>query len=107
VWSALPRPVVGGKLPRARLSRNGAIDPKKENNARVSVLVTGRQSGMRMRVATSAYLALAIGSISLFLIASAAPGEAKNAINRLALSTFRAGHDGGREHLGNWISGPG
>jgi hypothetical protein len=53
-----------------------------------------------MRVATSAYLALAIGSISLFLIASAAPGEAKNAINRLALSTFRAGRDGGREHLG-------
>jgi hypothetical protein len=34
-----------------------------------------------------AYLALAIGSIPLFLIASAARGEAKNAINRLALST--------------------
>jgi hypothetical protein len=34
-----------------------------------------------------AYLALATGSIPLFLIASAARGEAKNAINRLALST--------------------
>ena len=34
-----------------------------------------------------AYLALATGSIPLFLIASAASGEAKNAINRLALST--------------------
>jgi hypothetical protein len=33
------------------------------------------------------YLAIATGSIPLFLIASAARGEVKNAINRLALST--------------------
>ena len=44
-------------------------------------------SGMRTRVTTTPYLALATGSIPLFLIASAASGEAKNAINRLALST--------------------
>jgi hypothetical protein len=38
-------------------------------------------------VPAHAYLPFAIGSIPLVLIASAARGEAKNAINRLALST--------------------
>jgi hypothetical protein len=42
---------------------------------------------MRTRVTTTPYLAPPTGSIPLFLIASAARGEAKNAINRLALST--------------------
>jgi hypothetical protein len=43
-------------------------------------------SGKRARVTTTHYLALATGSIPLFLIASAARREVKNAINRLALS---------------------
>jgi hypothetical protein len=37
-------------------------------------------------VASRAYLALAIGSMPLFLMASADRGDAKNAINLLALS---------------------
>ena len=58
------------------------------------------------RVADLAYLAPASGSIPLFLIASAARGEARNAINRLALSTSPEPATMAAENTcGNWISG--
>jgi hypothetical protein len=61
---------------------------------------------MRTRVTTTPYLALATGSIPPFLIASAARGEAKNAINRLALSTSPEPATMAAENTwGNWISG--
>jgi hypothetical protein len=52
-----------------------------------------------------AYLALAAGSIPLFLTASAARGEAKNAINRFALSICPEPATTAAENVwGNWIS---
>jgi len=52
-----------------------------------------------------AYLALATGSIPLFWIASAARGEARNAINRLAPSTSPEPATMAAENTwGNWMS---
>jgi ADP-ribose pyrophosphatase YjhB (NUDIX family) len=57
-------------------------------------------------IVSLAYLALANGSMPLFLIAAAARGEAKNAINRLALSTSPEPATMAAENTWrNWISG--